>query len=196
MWRSRLGRRFGACSPGSWAGRAFHARPSLMLTPHLIVLAKPAPKAITAEALALDFGEARYLRAGHPLFRRSRRFVERCQGAVAAIRGPSARRPKATNPTSAGVVRMTGMAFGGIGATTEFGSVVRKPKSSCWPSTGALFGPRAPRQEVHKPAKANSGRSSLTANHFGVLRGFVSAYSQNDVAGTMQRFCLPSQPRQ
>ena len=80
--------------------------------------------------------------------------------------------------------------------TTAFGSVVRKPKSSSCPSTGALFGPRTPRQGVQRPAKANSGRSSLKANHFGVLRGFVSAYSQNDVAGTMQRFCLPSPPRQ
>ena len=26
----------------------------------------------------------------------------------------------------------------------------------------------------------------------GVLRGFESAYSQNEVAGTMQRFCLPT----
>jgi hypothetical protein len=30
----------------------------------------------------------------------------------------------------------------------------------------------------------------------GVLRGFVSAYSQNDVAGTRQRFLAESQPRQ
>jgi len=30
----------------------------------------------------------------------------------------------------------------------------------------------------------------------GVLRGFVSAYSQNEVAGTMHRLRLPSQPRQ
>jgi hypothetical protein len=32
----------------------------------------------------------------------------------------------------------------------------------------------------------------LRANHLGVLRGFESAYSQNEVAGTMQRFCLPT----
>ena len=48
--------------------------------------------------------------------------------------------------TSAGVVRMTGIAFGWIGATTAFASVVRKPNNSCCPSTGALFGPRTPRQ--------------------------------------------------
>ena len=29
-----------------------------------------------------------------------------------------------------------------------------------------------------------------------VLRGFVSAHSQNDVAGTMQRLLFPSHPRQ
>jgi hypothetical protein len=56
--------------------------------------------------------------------------------------------------------------------------------------------PRTPRQGVHRPAKANSGRSSLSANHVGVLRGLMSAYSQNDVAGTMQRRFLPSHPRQ
>src|ERR1700690_3753901 len=60
---------------------------------------------------------------------------------------------------------------------------------------GALFGPRAPLQGVHKPAKANSGRSSPSANHVGVLRGFVSAYSQNDVAGTSHGSLAESQPR-
>jgi hypothetical protein len=98
--------------------------------------------------------------------------------------------------TSAGVVKMTGIALGWIGATIAFASVVRKPNKSCVPSTGALFGPLTPRQGVHRPANANKGRSSLSANHFGVLRGLVSAYSQKEVAGTMQRFCLPSQPRQ
>jgi len=64
------------------------------------------------------------------------------------------------------------------------------------PSTGALFGPRTPRHLLQRPAKANSGQSSLSANQVGVLRGFVSAYSQNDVAGTRQRFLAESQPRQ
>jgi hypothetical protein len=67
---------------------------------------------------------------------------------------------------------------------------------TCSPSTGAFFGPRTPRQGVHRRAKAKSGLSSLNANHIGVLRGFVSAYWQNDVAGTTQRRFLPSQPRQ
>ena len=51
-------------------------------------------------------------------------------------------------------------------------------------------------QGAQRPAKAKSGRSSLSANQIGVLRGLVSKYSQNDVAGTMQRFLLPSHPRQ
>jgi hypothetical protein len=92
-------------------------------------------------------------------------------------------------------IRITRMAFGWIGATTAFASVVRKPNSSCCPSTGALFGARTPRQGVQRPVKANKGRSWPRANHFGVLRGLVSAYSQNEVAGTMQRFCWPSHSR-
>ena len=86
---------------------------------------------------------------------------------------------------------MTGIALGWIGATIALASVVRKPNYSCCPTTGALLGPLAPRQGVHKPAKANSGLSSARANQIGVLRGLVSSYSQKDVAGTMQRFdCL------
>jgi hypothetical protein len=34
------------------------------------------------------------------------------------------------------------------------------------------------------PANATSGRLSSMANHFGVLRDLVSAYSQNDDMGT------------
>ena len=87
------------------------------------------------------------------------------------------------------------MALGWTGATIALASVVKNPNSSCSPSTGALFGPRTRRHLVQRPAKANSGSSSLIANQVGVSRGFVSAYSQNDVAGTRQRF-LESQPRQ
>jgi hypothetical protein len=50
------------------------------------------------------------------------------------------------------------------------------------------LGPLRPRQGVHKTAKPKSGLSSANANQIGVLRGFVSSYSQNDVAGTMQRY--------
>jgi hypothetical protein len=96
------------------------------------------------------------------------------EGSVSS-RGPSSRSPLATirnmlsgsgrcnsrafgasanshKSTSSGVVRMTGMALGWIGATTAFASVVRKPNNSCCPSTGALFGPRTPRQGVQRPA--------------------------------------------
>ena len=86
--------------------------------------------------------------------------------------------------------------FGWIGATMALASVVKNPNSSCSRSTGALFGPRSPCQRAHNPAKANNGRSSLSANHVGGLRGFVSSYSQKDVAGTRQRFLAASQPRQ
>ena len=58
-----------------------------------------------------------------------------------------------------------------MGATIAFASVVRKPKSSCSPSTGAPFVPRIPRHDVHSPAKANRGLSSATANQVGILRG-------------------------
>ena len=88
------------------------------------------------------------------------------------------------------------MALEWMGAMMALASVVKNPNSSCSPSTGALFGPRTPRHLVQRPAKANSGRSSLSANHVGVLRDFVSAYSQNDVAGTRQRFLAESHPCQ
>ena len=52
------------------------------------------------------------------------------------------------------------MALGWMGATMELASVVKNPNSSCSPSTGALLEPRTPRQGVHRPAKANSGRRS------------------------------------
>jgi hypothetical protein len=53
-------------------------------------------------------------------------------------------------------------------------------------SIGALFGPCAPRQGVQR--KAKSGRSSLRVNHVGVLRGFVSAYSQMTSRGLRSGF--------
>jgi hypothetical protein len=96
----------------------------------------------------------------------------------------SAESQRSISPAS---VRTTGMAFGWIGATIALASVVRNPKSSCSPSIGALLGPRTPLQGVQRPAKAKSGRSSLSANQIGVLRGLVSAYSQKEVAGTTQR---------
>jgi hypothetical protein len=42
---------------------------------------------------------------------------------------------------------------------------------------------------------ARDHRSSRRTNHIGVFLGFVCAYSQNDVAGTMHRLLGASQPR-
>ncbi len=112
--------------------------------------------------------------------------IGRCSSSASGVSALSHR------STSAEVVRMTGMAFGWIGATIALASVVRKPKCSCSPSTGALLGPLTPRQGVQRPAKAKSGLSSPRANQTGVLRGLVSAYSQKDVAGTTHRLPLPS----
>ncbi|TCR07360.1 hypothetical protein EDF70_1011334 [Neorhizobium sp. JUb45] len=54
---------------------------------------------------------------------------------------------------SSAVVRITGIAFGWIGFTTEFGSQVRKPNSSWVPSRGVFIEPRVPSQSVQMPAK-------------------------------------------
>src|SRR6478672_2441958 len=66
--------------------------------------------------------------------------------------------------------------------------------------TGFDFVPRSPLNVVHMPAKANSGRSSLSANQttsFFFVSGFGSgAYSAKLLAGTRQRFSGFNQPRQ
>src|SRR6202040_2762914 len=60
--------------------------------------------------------------------------------------------------------------------------------------------PRSPLNTVQTPAKANSGRSSLSANQttsFFLVSGFGSgAYSAKLLAGTRHRFSGFSQPRQ
>src|SRR6476646_2279204 len=60
--------------------------------------------------------------------------------------------------------------------------------------------PRSPLNVVQMPAKANGGRSSLSANHttsFFLVSGFGSgAYSAKLLAGTKQRFSCLRQPRQ
>jgi hypothetical protein len=66
----------------------------------------------------------------------------------------------------------------------------------CCPSTGFAFVPRLPVQVVHTPANTANGLVSSKANHVGVFFGFVSAYSQNEVHGTTQRFAGFSHPRQ
>src|SRR5712675_3150812 len=60
--------------------------------------------------------------------------------------------------------------------------------------------PRSPLNSVQMPAKANSGRSSLSANQttsFFLVSGVGSgAYSAKLLAGTKHRFSGLSQPRQ
>jgi hypothetical protein len=56
--------------------------------------------------------------------------------------------------------------------------------------------PRLPCHVVHMPAKNASGRSPSSANHFGVLRGLVSAYSQKELNGATQRCSTLNQARQ
>src|SRR4029078_9523957 len=68
------------------------------------------------------------------------------------------------------------------------------------PGTGSDLVPRSPLNVVQMPAKANSGRSLLSANHttsFFFVSGFGSGvYSAKLLAGTKQRFSGFSQPRQ
>jgi hypothetical protein len=79
-------------------------------------------------------------------------------------------------------------------------SVVRKPCTRCGPGIGFYFVPRSPLNVTQMPAKANSGRSSFSANHttsFLLVSGFGSgAYSAKLLAGTRERFSGFSQPRQ
>ncbi|GJD67061.1 hypothetical protein MPEAHAMD_7265 [Methylobacterium frigidaeris] len=98
---------------------------------------------------------------------------------------------------SSALVSNTGIALGCTGPTTPFASIVTNENSWCSSGTGSSsFGPRTPVQGRQIPAKAKSGRLSSRANHTGVLRGFVSAYSLNEVTGTRQRCTGLSQGRQ
>jgi hypothetical protein len=85
-----------------------------------------------------------------------------------------------------------------MGSTMAFGDVVKKPKTLCGPGTGFDLVPRSPRYSVQIPAKANGGRSSLSANHttsFLPVSGLASgAYSEKLFAGTRQRLSGFSQP--
>src|SRR6188472_3359824 len=71
---------------------------------------------------------------------------------------------------------------------------------ACGPGTGLDLVPRSPLNVVQMPAKANRGRSSLSANHttsFFFVSGFGSgAYSAKLLAGTKQRFSALSHARQ
>src|SRR4051812_948923 len=86
------------------------------------------------------------------------------------------------------------MALGWIGPTTPFASQVRNENRRCSISPSAFL--RIPVQGRQIPAKQNKGRLSSRANHTGVFFGLVSAYSENEVAGTTTRHSGLSQPRQ
>ena len=96
---------------------------------------------------------------------------------------------------SARVVRMTGIALGWIGATTAFGSVVRKAKRSLVVSPSLTF--LTDVQRVQIPAKKASGRLSSSANQTGGREpSGRTSFSENEVNGTTQRLSTPSQRRQ
>ena len=88
---------------------------------------------------------------------------------------------------SSGSVRITGIAFGCMGATTAFGAAVRKPYRSFKVSPSFSF--LTDVQRVQMPAKNPTGLSSLRANHTG--SGGFPAYSEKLVKGTRQRFSTP-----
>ncbi len=67
---------------------------------------------------------------------------------------------------SSGVVRMTGMAFGWIGATTWLRAQVKNESGWCSPSTGSAFVPWAPVQGRHSPAKAKA--VAPRSNQYGI----------------------------
>jgi hypothetical protein len=83
------------------------------------------------------------------------------------------------------------------------------PESPAWPSGGSEPRQHWPPssesrtthvrpQPAHSSGLAHRARTSIGPRRrraVGFVRGFVSAYSQNEVAGTTQRFRLPSHPR-
>ena len=64
----------------------------------------------------------------------------------------------------------------------------QKAKQLVFAFNGIRLVPRLPCHVVQIPANIASGRSSFNANQVGVFFGLVSAYSQNEVNGTTQRF--------
>src|SRR5450631_3492789 len=87
------------------------------------------------------------------------------------------------------------MAFGWIGATTAFGSVVRKAKRAFVVSPSLTF--RTDVQRVQTPAKNASGRLSSRANQTGGCEpSGCSSFSEKLVKGTTHRLSTPSQRRQ
>ena len=89
------------------------------------------------------------------------------------------------------VVRITGIALGSAQPPRSArSSGSRRPGEGR--GSGLDFAPRSPLNSVQTPANANSGRSSLSANHttsfFLVSRFGSGAYSAKLLNGTRQRF--------
>jgi len=96
---------------------------------------------------------------------------------------------------SSGLVRMTGIAFGWIGATMSLGSVVKKAKRSLVVSPSLIF--RIDVHVVHMPAKKASGLVSSSVNQTGGREPFGRiSFSEKLVNGTMQQFPGPNHRRQ
>src|SRR3984957_4571063 len=89
---------------------------------------------------------------------------------------------------SAGVVRITGIAFGWMVPTSAFGSVVRKAKMSLVVSPSLTF--RTDVQLVQMPAKQARGRLSSSANQMSPPSALLN--SLNELNGTTQRLSGPS----
>ena len=87
------------------------------------------------------------------------------------------------------------MALAWIGATTAFGSVVRKANRSLVVSPSLTF--RTDVQRVQMPAKKASGRLSSSANQTGGREpSGWSSFSAKLVKGTTHRLSTPSHRRQ
>src|SRR5258705_11244250 len=90
--------------------------------------------------------------------------------------------------TSAGVVRITGIAFGWMAPTSAFGSVVRNAKMSLVVSPSFTF--RTDVQLVQMPAKQARGRVSSSANQISPPSALLNSLKL--LNGTTQRFSTPS----
>src|SRR3954468_22271974 len=91
-------------------------------------------------------------------------------------------------PTSSGVVRITGIAFGWMAPTSALGSVVRNAKMSLVVSPSLTF--RTDVQLVQMPAKQARGRVSSSANQMSPPSALLN--SLKELNGTTQRLSVPS----
>src|ERR1019366_7122048 len=83
---------------------------------------------------------------------------------------------------------ITGIAFGWMAPTSEFGSVVRNAKMSLFVSPSFTF--RTEVQLVQMPAKQARGRDSSMANQMSPPSALLN--SLNELNGTTQRFSTAS----